>query len=92
MRNFQAFGDEGSAHYQSCDCQIAYRKVGAQPRTSQPENNMAPTKKKAKAKPGVKFKDLASKKSPKGGINWSGGGSEEGALRLKPAICDFKVI
>ena len=53
---------------------------------------MAPTKKKAKAKPGVKFKDLASKKSPKGGINWSGGGSEEGALRLKPAICDFKVI
>jgi hypothetical protein len=35
--------------------------------TSQPENNMASKIRKTKAKPGVKFKDLKSKKNPKGG-------------------------
>ena len=33
---------------------------------------MASTKKKVSAKASVKFKDLKSKKNPKGGISWSG--------------------
>jgi hypothetical protein len=48
---------------------------GSQPETSQPPRNMASHKKKAKAKTSVKFKDLASKKNPKGGdiVVWATG-------------------
>ncbi len=34
---------------------------------------MTSAKKKATAKPGVKFKDLKSKKDPKGGFQWGVG-------------------
>ena len=37
------------------------------PKTSQSKNNMASAKKKSTAKTSVKFKDLKSRKDPKGG-------------------------
>jgi hypothetical protein len=44
---------------------------------------MSSTKKKASAKTVVKFRDLKSKKSPKGGtISWSGSDGDE-ALKVK---------
>jgi len=36
--------------------------------TSQPDKHMASSKKKASAKSSIKFKDLKSKKNPKGGL------------------------
>lgn len=38
-----------------------------------PTINMTPAKKKATAKPAMKFKDLKSKKNPKGGFQWGVG-------------------
>jgi hypothetical protein len=48
------------------------KKEGARPKRHNPKNNMASTKKKVSAKASVKFKDLKSKKNPKGVISWSG--------------------
>jgi hypothetical protein len=42
---------------------------------------MPSKKKKAVSKPAVKFKDLSSKKNPKGGISWSGSSGGD-ALKL----------
>ncbi len=45
---------------------------------------MASAKKRVSAKTTVKFKDLKSKKSPKGGISWSGstGGDDSPSERF----------
>jgi hypothetical protein len=45
-------------------------------KTSQPKNKMASSKKKAKTKTAVKFRDLKSKRNPKGGASTGGGGGK----------------
>jgi hypothetical protein len=68
MRATFAFDDThpSSPLNQSGDFPIANRIEG-----SQPKKNMASAKKKATAKTAVKFKDLHSKKNPKGGIKFT---------------------
>jgi len=72
MPTFRGSGQRSSPPCWFGACQIANKKEGAQPKRHNLKNNMASTKKKVSAKASVKFKDLKSKKNPKGGISWSG--------------------
>src|SRR5208337_3416854 len=67
METMRKSGRRSSLRCWSCQWLVANRQVRCHTRTPQPKDNMASQKKKASARTSVKFKDLKSKKNPKGG-------------------------